>query len=448
MLLIALWLPGFNQGGYRVDTGLYAALGLHAWREGPMWPLFAGDAPYFNKPPMVLWIHGVFLWTLGTDLWVARLPSLLAAAACVMATRRAVGYITGPRGGLLAACILALTLEFFRYTRAISLDLWMTLFLMLACCGVARGLRTRGGGIGFILRAGVPVGLALLTKPIAPLLALPIFALWIASRKEDVLRRLGALAGSAIIALLVAALWYVPMYLRFGDAFVHQHFTRQAVERATGESFGADPWWYYLRLMSETYWPWMIGVAATAFLLVRGRFGARDRRAALMGLSWAGVWLIALSAFAGKSGRYAVPMYPMLAWAAALALAAATPRWLGLVRRAMIRWLAPAMLAVSMALTAFGVRVHSPPTPHWQALYEFVRAHADQAIWSAPDIAPTCANIYLHTGRWPRSIASDGATPGPGDILILRDESEFAPDPSWREFWRSGPVFALERGDD
>lgn len=460
-LLLALWLPGVNQGAYRVDTGLYAALGLHAWRDGPLWPLLSGDSPYFNKPPLALWIHGLFLHMLGTELWVARLPSLLVALACVGITRRMAGLLSGPSVGTLAACILALTLEFFRYTKAVSLDLWLTMFLLLGTWCMALAL-SRGGGkrLGggrrlLILLSGLPIGLGLLVKPLVALLAIPIFAAWIfvgarAMAGETPHRERGrglagdaiALTGAMFIALGAASCWYLPMYVRFGGMFVDQHFTKQAIERATGESFGADPWWFYLRLLSETYWPWLLAALSSAALLLRRGLRVREHRAAVLSLSWCLVWLAALSCFAGKSGRYAVPLYPFLAWFGAIALGRYSPRWVALVRRALLRWLAPIALVGAVVMAAVGVRVHAPATPHWEALYEFVRSHNREDLWAPADMLPTCANVYLFTGRWPRTIG-DSRTPPAGAIVLYRDEVDSKPAAHEVEFWRNGPMFAV-----
>ncbi|MBL8747161.1 MAG: glycosyltransferase family 39 protein [Phycisphaerae bacterium] len=457
-LLIALWIPGASQGAYRVDTGLYAAIGLHAWREGPLWPLFAGDTPYFNKPPLPFLIHGLFLHLLGTDLWVARLPSLLAAIAALFVTHQIVRLISGPRTALITAGILALTLEFFRYTKAISLDLWLTLFLLIAAWSVARAIRNPPSitpprrRAAHILLAGLPIGLALLVKPLVALLAIPIFALWIARHPRTTPRSpathrglapdIAALAGASVIAVAIASLWYIPMYVRFGDSFIEQHFTKQAIERATGESFGADPWWYYLRLIAEKYWPWLIAVAATGYLLLRRRLDRAQRGAAFITFTWTLAWLAALSIFAGKSGRYAVPLYPFLAWLAAISITCHAPRWLALLRRGAVRWLAPIALLASLCISALGVRIHAPATPHWQALYKFVRAHDHTDLWAAPGMAPTCANIYLATGLWPRT-ATDSNTPPPGAILLYRDEIDARPPLHTPELWRSGPLFAV-----
>jgi hypothetical protein len=162
-----------------------------------------------------------------------------------------------------------------------------------------------------------------------------------------------------------------------------------------------------------------------------------------MALVWCAVWLVALSVFAGKSGRYAVPLYPMMAWLAAIGIVRMMPKWLVVVRRAAVRWLGAVMFVGAMVVVALGVRVHAPATPHWAELYEFIRAHPDETIWAGSDMMPTYANVYLHTGRWPRTVA-DGANEMPaGSLRLYRDE--VVPDGSsvGEEVWRSGPMFVV-----
>lgn len=447
-MLAALWLPGFNQGAFRVDTGLYAAVALRAWREGPLMPLFAGDAPYFNKPPLPFWIHGAFLHVLGPDLWVARLPSLLAAIAAVMITVSAVRTLAGPRRALAAGCILALTLEFFRYTKAISLDLWLTLFIMAAIWCVARAISNPASTRRrWIVASGVPLGLALLCKPFVALLTIPIVAAWFIIERRSIRQSLPALAAAALISIVIAALWYVPMHLRFGDTFLAQHVGKQTIERATGESFGGEPWWWYAALLAKSYWPWLIAAALGAYAFLTARLAPRHRTLARGAMLWSAAWLIALSAFAGKSGRYALPLYPMLACIAALWLAHAPPRPIAVARRAFVRWGAPVMLTGAIVMLSLGVRIHAPPPKHWEALYRFVRDHPDERIIAGSDMLWTSANIYLHTGRWPETAPSQDAaasTKTPHSIRIYRDHTAQAPPPGSIELWRSGPMFAID----
>ena len=139
VVLLAVTLPKLNQGDWRGDTGWYTALGLDAARSG-RWTLSAGEGePYFNKPPLVFWIVGRVLDWFGVDLLVARLTSVLAAAIGVVATAVIARELGTRRLGAMAGVILALTYEYFRRTREISLDMWHSAFLLLAAWAVVKG---------------------------------------------------------------------------------------------------------------------------------------------------------------------------------------------------------------------------------------------------------------------------------------------------------------------
>lgn len=459
LLLVGLWLPGVTQGGYRVDTGLYAAIGLHAWREGTLFPLMAGESLYMNKPPLAIWIHGLFLHFFGPELWVARLPSLLAAAGAAVVGAAAVRRLCGWREACLFSIVLCTTLEFFRYTKAISLDLWLTLFFMLSLWCIARALPSscRGGrsparGEGWwIVASGVPIGLALLTKPLMALLAIPIFAGWLIwiRRPRLALR----LLPSAALALFIGATWHLAMWRAIGDEFLSHYFGTQTLERATGESFASQPWWYYLALAAETYWPWLAALLAGAPTLLRGAFArsgsgaasSSTTRASRFILLWTLVWLVALSAFAGKSGRYAVVLWPMLAWAAALWLASTRVKPLVLARRALMRWAAPVVLLVGMIAWALPIRIHTKPDAHWDALYAFVRERPGETFFVAPSLLTLACNVYLSTGVWPASIDGPAAPPPPGSLIIYRSDRQAQPSPQDEPVWTEGKMIVVRR---
>lgn len=450
LLLIGLWLPGVNQGGFRVDTGLYAAVSLHAWRDGTLFPLMAGDVPYFNKPPMAFWIHGAMLRIFGAELWAARLGALLAAMAGVYATAAFVRAIAGRRTALLAAGILALTLEWFRYTRAISLDLWLVTWLMLAAWAVVKGAAdaqpARARTAWFAL-AGAMIGLGLLTKPLVALVVIPIFAAWfVVARTPGVIAWLG---GTLLVGVAVALPWHWAMWARFGDQFITQYFVKQSAERAVGGSFGAEPWWYYAALLGQTYWPWLPAAVGGMWLARGGAGASRARTLVRLALIWTLVWLVALSVFGGKSGRYAVVLYPMLAVLAAAWLMAPSVRWVAIVRRALVRWAGPAVVVAGVAMAAFGVRVHGPMSAHWAELDAFVRTtrSAGHQVWMHPDMLWTGANVYLDTGAWPRFVGSSGE-PSAGDVVVFSDQREdgdarVTPGADATEVWRAGRFFAV-----
>ena len=145
------------------------------WQDGSLLvPYLNSEKPYFNKPPMALWIHGLFLKIFGAHLFAARLPSILAAIGVLLFSMLSVRNLGTQREAVVSGIILALTYEFFRRTREISLDLWQLFFVMSAVWLVTKAIR-RGARVPIIL-CGIPIGLALLCKPLVALMTLPIFS--------------------------------------------------------------------------------------------------------------------------------------------------------------------------------------------------------------------------------------------------------------------------------
>jgi len=182
-LLFALSLPGLFGGDWEADDSLWAAFGLAAWRDGPWWQPSMFDQPYFHKPPLGLLIHALSQWVFGPTVFAARLPSLLAAGVAVVAVGGLVRRWCGRRAALFSGVALATTVEFFRQTSHVSLDLWMAAWFALAAwCVSTAVVRERAR---FVLLAGVCFGAALLTKQVIALFALPMFAAWLLPRARS-----------------------------------------------------------------------------------------------------------------------------------------------------------------------------------------------------------------------------------------------------------------------
>lgn len=457
VVLVALWVPGIWQGAYRTDTGGYAAIALHAWRDGSLFPLWAGDQPYFNKPPLTFWIHGLILHAFGPELWAARLGSLLAAMILVVATGAAGRALAGPRVGFGAALVLALTVDVFRATRSISLDLWLAAWLSVAVWLVALGVRR--GRAGLIVCAGVPIALALLTKPFTGLIALPLLGLWLLFERP---RAILPLLGAGILAVALAAPWHVAMSLRFPGVFWAEYLGRQVLDRATGANAEPAAWWYYVKELSARHWPWLIAVVGAIACAPRTLFpttgdaparGRRPRAASALRLSllWTGAWLVGLSIFADKAARYALPMVPALSLLAALWIARDAPAWARRLWRPLARWSAPALVAIALALCLINPKIHGGQSPHWAALEEFLRERPGEPVFIAPRLTWAAANVYLMTGRWPGTArdaqaierAEPGTDPPVGSLLLVRTDTGAAPRSVDPPVWSFGPLVVV-----
>lgn len=415
-ILLCVALPHLDQGAWRTDTARYAAIGLQAWENGRLLDLeLAPGEHYFSKPPLGILIHGGALRIFGTGSAVARLPTVAAAALCVLATVSLVRAFHGRDLALGAGLALALSYEFFRRVREISLDMWQLAFMLAAAALLVRAIHRNTAWRALL--AGGLVGLALLTKPFVALLAPLLVGAWaIATRRAG---RLPLIGLSLLAAILVASPWHALMIARHGDAFTDVYVFGEVVERAAGE-IAAEPWWYYLAMLARTGWPWVAFAVVGAALLVRsGRLG-RSAEGPAFALLWAVAWLVVLSLFPDKRPRYLLPVLPAIAWLAAGALAA-PPLRSG--RRHLRAALEPAVGLGVLAATAVAVlpvRVHAPVDPSWTAVFETLRTSEYDALRTVGLDSNQRARFAINGFRWP--VPWDGSAPDlPGaDVAVVR----------------------------
>jgi 4-amino-4-deoxy-L-arabinose transferase-like glycosyltransferase len=463
VLLLAVTLPHLEQGDFRGDAGWYSAIGLQAWRAGELWTLYGEPGvPYFNKPPLAFWIHGLVLHLLGPHIWAARLPTVVAALGCVLITVAIGRELGGRRAGMFSGIVLALTLEFFRRTREVSLDMWQALFLIAAlwcvvrtAAGESSAAEQRGRVARWFVCAGLMVGLALLTKPLVALLFFPIIAAWLAWVRRP---RLAAWLGLAVIAaLLVSTPWHLSMVQLHGEDFVGHYFGTEVAKRAAGRLLAGHDrppeWWFYFRKLATLYWPWLVPTAAGVVLAVARAFQPAQRQAESLphrsqslqrlALVWVAPWLLFLTVYPDRRDRYAIVLYPALAWLAGSWLTAvrwSQWRW---TERALLRGLGPFAATVALAVALAPVQIQKPPERHWQELLAWMHAQPGGApeLWQGGVEGWQSARLYLEFRAWPRTTRDRRgeliANPPPGAMLLYHRRGGWAPGDNEHETFRT-----------
>lgn len=432
LLLLAVTLPHLDQGDWqRTDSGRYAAIGLQAWGTGDLWtPQSEPGVPYFAKPPMVLWLHGLSLRVLGVGPLQARLPTVMAALGCVLMVVAITRRLAGPVPAVVAGSVLALTYEFFRRTREISLDMWQLLFMLAGLALIVRAAtaetRTARATAVHMAAAGMCFGLALLCKPLVAFTAPLLAAGWLAWTGRW--RLATWTAASVVAALAVAAPWHVSMWVAHGSAFLDQYFGREIAARAAGglpdSEGGRVPPWFYVAGIARTYWPWLAlaGVGA-----VRGRGATGAWRLAAL---WFGAWLVLLTLFPDRRDRYALPLYTGLAILAGLAFAEPLAER---VRRLLARILdraVPVAAGLAVFVALLPIQVQRPPDPQWEELFTWLDTGRGGGplpeLWQGAFGLERGARLYLRYGVWPRTTRDgmgrfivDPASGPPAGALIL-----------------------------
>ena len=334
------------------------------------------------------------------------------------------------RSAMASGVVLALSYEFFRRTREISLDMWQLAFMMLAMLLIARGVRTKGAR--WTICAGVPIGLALMTKPFVAFIVVPIALIWVLLIGER--RTIVPILLAGILGLAVALPWHIGMTLEHGSAFWDQYLGRQVAGRAAG-AINPQGLEYYPVLFLKTYWPWLIPFTLGIATWIRASRGRRivlgmERTGLLLVGIWLGAWIITLMAFPDKRPRYTPPLYPALAIIAGAWLASGSSLAVRRVNSMAMRWAWAGAILIGTTLALVPIRFQSPPDAQREEFFAWHHAQGQPEFYTLGVNTNSQGVLRLRLGSWPRSLGDEmlgrTADPPAGSLVLVRDD---VPDP-------------------
>lgn len=373
----------YNLGGYSLlitpDEGRFAE-STREMVEGGEWltPLYGGE-PRFDKPILFYWLTGAAFRIVGAGELAARLPSAVATTGLVLILYLLGRAVAGRMVGLLAAGLLAGSVNSLELARLGITDALLGLLsggAILAYFWALEG----DGKVAARVTAYSLGGLALLTKgPIGvayPLMALLPFHLWGRPRRPTWERgdTLGLLA-LALVGLpwfLWAAITYRGQFL---ESFILFHHLQRLIE-PMGVQQGR---FFYLWAVPLYFLP---GVVLLPWALSRFHdwLPRTDRSGRLWRLCvvWALVPLLFFTVAASKKIRYMFPAFPALALLVALPVGEAlrgrgSARGLrGSIKGSAVFFTIPALALSAMAVFPGTVGRLVPILAHNQALRDVV----------------------------------------------------------------------------
>lgn len=287
---------------------------------GVILPMRAGvEIP--SKPLLMHWLAALLALLFGgVNEWTVRLPSAVFAIAGVVACYWYVRCLFDARSGLIAALILATTIQYLQAGSGARVDMTLTFFMEVAFFEflmMAEGLTRRK------ILLYVALAMAVLTKgPVAVVLPGAVALVWIITQwRWRVLTNIG-LGRGVVIVLVLAGWWYVAATIVGGWAFIDKQILAENFLRFTGgASFhqGHVHRFYFLELaLMGGFMPW---TPFLALVLVRAARAPRKMTPRLIYLLvWLAVVLLFYSLAHSKRGVYLLALYPALAAIIALYL--------------------------------------------------------------------------------------------------------------------------------
>ena len=306
-----------NAPLYDPDEGLHAAIAQEMVTTGNyVTPTFLGT-PFLDKPILFFWAEAASLRLLGMDETAVRVPPLLFALLGMISVALLGRALAGESAGLVAGIAYATMLLPLGVSEVAVHDVALAPFLCLACWCVVRVADGMPLPLGIAV-AGVSLGLSILTKGLVACVFTVLFAAALvaarltqagtgvgeptrASAGATIGRLVVMLGGAGVIAILVAAPWYLAME-RAHPGYLHYYFVERHLQgylTATQPHSGRG--WYSIcrsssaaRCHGRSIWLGRRGrrwrTAATRFARSSGRCGRGSSSAcsfsALASPSW------------------------------------------------------------------------------------------------------------------------------------------------------------------
>ena len=334
-VIVAVYLFGLTIPLVGPDEPRYAQVAREMWQAGDWVTPTLGGFHWFEKPALLYWLQISSYHLFGVNEFAARFGSALFGLGTI-ASLWLLGRSVESKKGIvrfsdLLALIAASSIGIIVFARGASFDIILT-FPMTASLA-SYWLWERKGSTLSLVGFYFFIGVALLAKGLVGIVfpfAIVMFY-HLLSWKLPRLSLLLSLVWGTAISVVVASLWYVPMYLTNGWEFIDEFFIQHHFQRYTSNKyFHPQPFYFFLWVLPLMTIPWLPFFVAGAWRGIKTAMGKTDdgddvRSLVLFAFAWLLVPLVFFSLSGSKLPGYILPALPGCLIIAGLC----TSRWIG-----------------------------------------------------------------------------------------------------------------------
>lgn len=199
--------------------------------------------PFWEKPPLFIWLQALCMRVFGVNEFAARLPNALAGGL-TLALLAHFGRQQSPAIGFFWPLLYLGSFLSFFYFKSGIIDPLFNLFMLLSIIAYAaskEGDKFRGPAM-----AGLWMGLAVLTKgPVGILLPSLAFLGVMVFSPKSIKVTFGRVVTVYAVALLVSCLWFLPETIANGPWFLEEFFRYQLRLASTEDAGHGQPFFYH-----------------------------------------------------------------------------------------------------------------------------------------------------------------------------------------------------------
>ncbi|HMZ50576.1 MAG TPA: glycosyltransferase family 39 protein, partial [Flavobacteriales bacterium] len=235
-LALLLFVPGLGAVNlFDWDEINFAEIAREMLVTGdPLQPRIAFQ-PFYEKPPLFMWMQALCMKVFGVGEFAARLPNAICGAVTLLTLYRMGSRLRNGAFGLLWVLAYLGSILPNLYFRSGIIDPWFNLFIF---AGLHAYIRAAGGdGPRHAALCGLWLGLAVLTKgPVAVLIPGITVVVYALRQRRWPMVWIRTISVAAPILLLTIGTWAVADLLRNGPDFMSGFFWRQVAMLTTEDA--------------------------------------------------------------------------------------------------------------------------------------------------------------------------------------------------------------------
>lgn len=316
LLITVLYLFNFHVNDiWTPNESFYAESVREMFESGNFIDIQYNYRPRYNKPPLTYWAIALSSSIFGLNEFGIRLPMIIMALGSIWLTYLLGKKLYGPKGGLYAMCIMAVSVQLIAVKQYASPEVPLTFFFTLTMYWFIKAYTENRNKYYYL--AYVALGLTVLTKGypyIVVIGGIVGFHLLLDSQFHlkvwfKKLLHIKLHIGIPIV-LIIGLSWVIYMYFTYGQDF-WEIFQHETFERAfTRDEKSMRPF-FYVEVIS-----WSILPYSLAFFVALGYylFNYKNIRKEIgFAFSWFVVMFIIFTAAKGKIPTYFIQAHPPMA---------------------------------------------------------------------------------------------------------------------------------------
>ena len=224
--------------------------------------------PFWEKPPLFIWMQAISMKAFGISEFAARLPNVFAAFFTFLFLFQAGKELKNAKLGWIWVIAYAGSLLPNIYFHSGIIDPWFNLFIVTGLYFGFKGLK--GGQLKYYLISGILIGLSILTKgPVGLILFSVPLVIFILFNRKEVLPKWSGILSFIVSFLLIGGLWFFFLILEGKEQVIYDFMNYQVRLFQTKDAGHGGPFYYHFLVL-------LIGCFPASFIAIR-RFSFRPK---------------------------------------------------------------------------------------------------------------------------------------------------------------------------